>query len=213
MEQALRIVIGISGASGAPYAERLLEVLTEPERKKRVSVAVVLSNTAEEVWQHECTRELSSFDVGVYGGRDYSAPFASGSSAPDAMVIVPASMSTIARVAQGISDNLLTRAADVVLKERKKLIVVPRETPYSAIHLSNMLELTRAGALVMPASPSFYGRPQSIADLLDTVVGRICDQLGIEHKHTRRWGVDISSRGVPGPSGHPAEDVKMEKRR
>jgi 4-hydroxy-3-polyprenylbenzoate decarboxylase len=189
MERASRIVIGISGASGAPYAERLLEVLSG--MPNRVSLAVVLSSTAEEVWQHECTRELSSFDVSVYGGRDYSAPFASGSSAPDAMVIVPASMSTIARVAQGISDNLLTRAADVVLKERKKLIVVPRETPYSSIHLQNMLELTRAGALVMPASPSFYGRPQSIADLLDTVVGRICDQLGLEHGKTRRWGADI----------------------
>jgi 4-hydroxy-3-polyprenylbenzoate decarboxylase len=197
MERALRIVIGISGASGAPYAERLLEVLTEPPLAQKVSLAVVLSSTAQEVWQHECTRELSSFEVSVYGGRDYSAPFASGSSAPDAMVIVPASMSTIARVAQGISDNLLTRAADVVLKERKKLIVVPRETPYSSIHLQNMLELTRAGALVMPASPSFYGRPQSIADLLDTVVGRICDQLGLEHARARRWGVEI----------------KMEKRR
>ena len=191
MQAVQRIVIGISGASGAPYAERLLELLTGPTLRTQVSLAVVLSSTAQEVWQHECTRELSSFDVSVYGGRDYTAPFASGSSAPDAMVIIPASMSTIARVAQGTSDNLLTRAADVVLKERKKLIVVPRETPYSSIHLQNMLELTRAGAVVMPASPSFYGRPQSITDLLDTVVGRICDQLGLEHGKTRRWGADI----------------------
>jgi 4-hydroxy-3-polyprenylbenzoate decarboxylase len=124
----------------------------------------------------------------VYEGRDYGAPFASGSSAPDAMVIVPASMSTVAKVAHGISDNLLTRAADVMLKERKKLIVVPRETPYAEIHLANMLALTRMGAIVLPASPSFYGRPQDLTQLLDTVIGRLCDQLGLEHRLTRRWG-------------------------
>ena len=191
MQSRRRIVVGISGASGSPYAERLLEVLTGDALRERVEVALVLSSTAQEVWEHECSRDVRSFGVAVYGGRDYRAPFASGSSAPDAMVIVPASMSTIARVAQGISDNLLTRAADVVLKERKKLIVVPRETPYSQIHLQNMLELTRAGALVMPASPSFYGRPQTVEDLLDTVVGRVCDHLGLEHQLSRRWGADV----------------------
>ena len=128
-------------------------------RADALSVSVVLSNTAEEVWSHECDGSVRDLGLPVYGGRDYSAPFASGSSAPDAMVIIPASMSTVARIAQGISDNLLTRAADVMLKERKRLILVPRETPYSEIHLKNMLELTRAGALIMPASPSFYGRP------------------------------------------------------
>jgi 4-hydroxy-3-polyprenylbenzoate decarboxylase len=209
MQRPLRIVLGISGASGAPYAERFLELCTSEPLNKQIGLAVVLSSTAQEVWQHECSRELASFGVAVYGGRDYGAPFASGSSAPDAMVILPASMSTIARVAQGISDNLLTRAADVVLKERKKLIVVPRETPYSAIHLSNMLELTRSGALIMPASPSFYGKPATIMDLLDTVVGRILDQLGLEHQKTRRWGADINLGAGP---GHPASNVKMEKR-
>jgi flavin prenyltransferase len=192
MQGARRIVVGISGASGAPYAERLLHVLTTEPLREHVAVQVVLSSTAEEVWAHECTRDIRSFGVPVFGGRDYRAPFASGSSAPDAMVVIPASMSTIARIAQGISDNLLTRAADVALKERKKLIVVPRETPYSEIHLKNMLELTRAGALVMPASPSFYGRPQSMTDLLDTVVGRLCDHLGLGHALTRRWGVEIN---------------------
>jgi 4-hydroxy-3-polyprenylbenzoate decarboxylase len=191
MDRPSRIVVGISGASGAPYAERLLGVLTTEPLRERVQVAVVLSSTAQEVWAHECTRELASFGVPVYGGRDYRAPFASGSSAPDAMVVIPASMSTIARIAQGISDNLLTRAADVALKERKRLIVVPRETPYSEIHLKNMLELTRAGALIMPASPSFYGRPESLSDLLDTVVGRLCDHLGLAHALTRRWGENI----------------------
>lgn len=190
-------MVGISGASGAPYAERLLEVLTTDLLRERVEVALVLSSTADEVWQHECTRDVRSFGLPVYGGRDYRAPFASGSSAPDAMVIVPASMSTIARVAQGISDNLLTRAADVVLKERKQLIVVPRETPYSQIHLQNMLELTRAGALVVPASPSFYGRPQTVRDLLDTVVARVCDHLGLEHRLGRRWGKDVQLEKRP----------------
>jgi 4-hydroxy-3-polyprenylbenzoate decarboxylase len=192
MERVQRIVVGISGASGAPYAERLLHVLTSDPLRERAQVAVVLSSTAQEVWTHECSRELASFGLPVYGGRDYRAPFASGSSAPDAMVVIPASMSSIARIAQGISDNLLTRAADVVLKERKKLIVVPRETPYSEIHLKNMLELTRAGAMIMPASPSFYGRPQSVTDLLDTVVGRLCDHLGLANALTRRWGTDIN---------------------
>lgn len=192
MERPSRIVVGISGASGAPYAERLLSVLTSEALRERVQLSIVLSSTAQEVWAHECTRELASFGVPVYGGRDYRAPFASGSSAPDAMVVIPASMSSIARIAQGISDNLLTRAADVALKERRKLIVVPRETPYSEIHLKNMLELTRAGALIMPASPSFYGRPESVNDLLDTVVGRLCDHLGLAHALTRRWGENLT---------------------
>lgn len=188
----MRIVIGISGASGAPYAKRLLEVLTSGRIAQPLAIAVVMSSTADEVWKHECEGDVGDFDLPVYGGRDYTAPFASGSSAPDTMVIIPASMSTIARVAQGISDNLLTRAADVALKEKKKLIVVPRETPYSEIHLRNMLELTRAGAVIMPASPSFYGKPQSVSGLLDTVVGRVCDHLGLEHQLTRRWGDDIN---------------------
>jgi 4-hydroxy-3-polyprenylbenzoate decarboxylase len=191
MEAARRIVIGISGASGAPYAERLLEVLTAAEFKDRVSLSLVLSSTAQQVWDHECTQSLRDFGLPMFGGRDYSAPFASGSSAPDAMVIVPASMSTVARIAQGISDNLLTRAADVVLKERKRLIVVPRETPYSEVHLKNLLELTRLGALVLPASPSFYGKPSSVRELLDTVIGRLLDHLGLAHTLTRRWGGDV----------------------
>jgi 4-hydroxy-3-polyprenylbenzoate decarboxylase len=169
----------------------LLEVLSAAEYQERVSLSLVLSSTAQQVWDHECSAPLRSFALPVFGGRDYSAPFASGSSAPDAMVIVPASMSTVARVAHGISDNLLTRAADVVLKERKRLIVVPRETPYSEVHLTNLLALTRLGALVLPASPSFYGRPSSVRELLDTVVGRLLDHLGLAHALTRRWGGDV----------------------
>jgi len=192
MERARRIVVGISGASGAPYARRLLEVLSGEALRDSVQVSVVLSSTAEQVWAHECDGSVRDFGLPVYGGRDYTAPFASGSSAPDAMVVIPASMSTIARVAYGISDNLLTRAADVVLKERRTLLLVPRETPYSEIHLKNMLELTRAGALIVPASPSFYGRPQNVAQLIDTVVARVCDHLGIENRLARRWGSDVN---------------------
>jgi flavin prenyltransferase len=201
MPRPLRIVVGISGASGAPYAERLLGLLTESPLREQASVSLVLSATAAEVWQHECTTSLRDFALPTFSGRDYSAPFASGSSAPDAMLIVPASMSTVARIAQGISDNLLTRAADVVLKERKRLIVVPRETPYSEIHLKNLLELTRLGALVLPASPSFYGKPRSVTDLLDTVVGRVLDHLGLEHTLTRRWGTDVRAAQPPEKRG------------
>lgn len=187
----MRIVVGISGASGAPYAKRLLEVLTSAPLAARTSVSLVLSATADQVWQHECEGDVRDFGLPLFDGRDYSAPFASGSSAPDAMVIVPASMSSVAKVAHGISDNLLTRAADVAVKERKRLIMVPRETPYSEVHLSNLLALTRMGVLIMPASPSFYGKPASITELLDTVVGRICDHLQLPHQLTRRWGGDI----------------------
>jgi flavin prenyltransferase len=197
MQPARRIVIGISGASGAPYARRLLEVLTSAPLAEQVSLALVLSATAEQVWKHECAGKLGDFGVKTYGGRDYNAPFASGSSAPDAMVIIPASMSTVARIAHGISDNLLTRAADVVLKERRRLIVVPRETPYSEIHLKNMLELTRLGALIMPASPSFYGQPETITQLLDTVIGRLLDHLGLAHGLVRRWGGDVRLEEIP----------------
>jgi 4-hydroxy-3-polyprenylbenzoate decarboxylase len=191
MEATMRIVVGITGASGAPYAKRLLEVLARPDGM-RCDVSVVISSTALEVWAHECTVALEALGFPIFSGRDYTAPFASGSSAPDAMVIVPASMSSIARIAHGISDNLLTRAADVVIKERKKLIVVPRETPLSEIHLENMLKLTRAGALIMPAAPSFYSKPTTIDGLLDTVIARVCDQLGVRHTLGRRWGKDVN---------------------
>ncbi len=187
-----RIVVGISGASGAPYARRLLELFSSEAMREVVSASIVLSSTARQVWAHECEGSVEDFGLPIFDGRDYSAPFASGSSAPDAMVIVPSSMSTIARLAHGISDNLLTRAADVVLKERKRLVVVPRETPYSDIHLENMLKLTRSGAVILPASPSFYGKPAHVSDLVDSVIARLCDHLDIQHSIARRWGVDVN---------------------
>jgi 4-hydroxy-3-polyprenylbenzoate decarboxylase len=120
--------------------------------------------------------------------RDYGAPFASGSAGWHAMVVVPCSMGTAARIAHGISDTLLTRAADVMLKERRSLIVVPRETPLSAIHLENLAALARTGALILPAMPAFYGRPSTLEQAIDTVVARVIDHLGFDHDLVRRWG-------------------------
>jgi len=185
-----KIVVGITGASGAPYAKRLVGWLLERQRTRAdVEIAVCVSSTAPEVWALECGGDLRE-QVGapVWGLRDYKAPFASGSAGWNAMVVVPCSMSTVARVAHGMSDTLLTRAADVMLKERRPLIVVPRETPLSTIHLENLAALSRAGALVLPAMPSFYGKPQSIEQLVDTVVARVVDHLGLDHDLITRWG-------------------------
>lgn len=180
-----KIVVGITGASGAPYAKRLLDVLAT--MTDRVEVGVCLSATAPEVWQLECGGELK-VDFPVWGMRDYRAPFASGSAGWDAMAIVPCSMGTCSRIAHGTSDTLLTRAADVMLKERRSLVVVPRETPLSVIHLENLTALARAGAVVMPAMPSFYSKPAGLESLLDTVVGRVLDHVGVEHDLLKRWG-------------------------
>jgi 4-hydroxy-3-polyprenylbenzoate decarboxylase len=127
--------------------------------------------------------------LAVFGREEWFAPVASGSNPPDAMVVCPCSMGTLAAIAQGLADNLIERAADVVLKEGRKLVLVPRETPFSAIHLENMLRLTRAGAVIVPPSPGFYHHPQSVADLVDFVVARILDQLAVPHALMQRWGV------------------------
>jgi 4-hydroxy-3-polyprenylbenzoate decarboxylase len=183
----LKLVVGISGASGAPYAARLIELLAKlPD--KSVEVAVCLSRTAPETWAHEVGTDLEALPFKTYRGRDYAAPFASGSAGWHAMVIVPCSMSQVARIAHGISDDLLTRTADVMLKERRKLLLVAREAPYSRIHLQNMLAVTDAGAMVIPASPSFYGRPETVRDVIDTVVGRVLDHVGIDAGIVKRWG-------------------------
>jgi 4-hydroxy-3-polyprenylbenzoate decarboxylase len=189
-----KIVVGVTGASGAPYAKRLLGWLSHRARDVGdVEVGVCLSATAPEVWALECGGDLrEEIDLPTYGMRDYKAPFASGSAGWDAMAIVPCSMGTCARVAHGISDTLLTRAADVMLKERRTLVVVPRETPLSVIHLENLTALARVGATILPAMPSFYakrkGAPPTVDQLLDTVVGRVLDHLGLEHDLLQRWG-------------------------
>jgi len=189
-----KIVVAITGASGAPYAKRLVSFLAT--QKNVVELGICLSATAPEVWQLECGGDIREElgDVPVWGMRDYKAPFASGSAGWHAMAIVPCSMGTCARVAHGISDTLLTRAADVMIKERRTLVVVPRETPLSVIHLENLTTLAKAGAMILPAMPSFYGQPQGVDQLLDTVVGRILDHLGVEHDLLKRWGSASSPR-------------------
>jgi 4-hydroxy-3-polyprenylbenzoate decarboxylase len=187
-----KIVIGITGASGAPYAKRILEFLDERTRiRGDIEVAVCLSSTAPEVWSLECGGDIREAIAGrfpIWGMRDYKAPFASGSAGWHAMAIVPCSMSTVARIAHGISDTLLTRAADVMIKERRTLVVVPREMPLSVIHLENLTALAKAGAIIQPAMPSFYGKTKTLEQAIDTVVGRTLDQLGLEHDLLKRWG-------------------------
>ena len=196
-ERATRpIVVAITGASGAPYAVRLLEALVAARRP----VSLIVSDHGLRLLQTETT--LTSVDdlrmqvgraawdsaVRVYDDRDRGAGPASGSARSAGMVICPCSMGTISAIAAGSSRSLVERAADVTLKERRRLIVVPRETPYSAIHLENMLTLTRAGAVVLPASPGFYHRPAGIDDLVNFVVARVLDHLDIEHDLVPRWG-------------------------
>jgi flavin prenyltransferase len=184
-----KIVVGITGASGAPYAKRCLAWLRELAKKGDIELGVCASPTASEVWALECGGDMRE-EIGekLWGARDFKAPFASGSAGWHAMVVVPCSMGTVARIAHGVSDSLLTRAADVMLKERRTLIVVPRETPLSVIHLENLTSLARAGAVVLPAMPSFYSRPDSVPGLVDTVVGRVMDHLGVAAPFVKRWG-------------------------
>lgn len=183
-----KIVVGITGASGAPYAKRMLSVLSA--MRETTEVAVCLSATAAEVWQLECGGDIREEigDFPIWGMRDYKAPFASGSAGWHAMAIVPCSMGTVARIAHGISDTLLTRAADVMIKERRTLVIVPREMPLSVIHLENLTTLAKAGVVVQPAMPSFYGKTKTLEQAIDTVVGRTLDQLGLEHDLLKRWG-------------------------
>src|SRR5580704_17687417 len=190
-----KIVVGISGASGAPYAKRLLGLLeTRVREKDDVEVGVCLSATAAEVWKVECGGDIrEAIRFPVWGMRDYGAPFASGSAGWHAMAIVPCSMGTVGRIAHGISDTLLTRAADVMLKERRTLVLVPRESPLSVIHLENLTALARAGALVLPAMPAFYGRPETLGDAVDTVVARLLAHLGLDQTIVKAWGEDGAS--------------------
>lgn len=193
------LVLALTGASGAPYALRLLQVLGRAGR----TVHLTISPSAVEVFRTESDLMLdldpSRFDPSVFGGlepgrivyhhhADFSAGIASGSFPTAGMVVCPCSMSTLAAIAHGLTMNLITRAADVHLKERRKLVLVPRETPLNLIHIENMAAVTRAGGVVLPAMPGWYHRPQGLDDLIDFVVARICDQLGVESDLARRWG-------------------------
>jgi 4-hydroxy-3-polyprenylbenzoate decarboxylase len=189
----VKLVVAIGGASGSIYAKRVLDVLAA-SKLADLEVGMVFSSSGAEVWKHELG-EVPAYPFKRYGLRDFHAPFASGSAGWDAMVVVPCSTGGLARIAHGISDDLIGRAADVMLKERRKLVLVVRETPLSAIHLENMLAATRAGAVVLPAAPSFYSAPKTIDALLDTVVGRVLDQLGLPNQLMPRWGASDGSKG------------------
>jgi 4-hydroxy-3-polyprenylbenzoate decarboxylase len=193
---ALPIVVAITGASGAPYAVRVLEQLVRAERRTWLIVSghgLRLLQTEMDIASVDALRShvgAAGWDrwVTTYDDGDRGAAPASGSTRSAGMVICPCSMGTISALAQGSSRSLVERAGDVALKERRRLIVVPRETPVSEIHLENMLRLTRAGAIVMPASPGFYHRPTSIDDLVNFVAARVLDHLDVEHSLVRRWG-------------------------
>ena len=195
MSATAPIVVGITGASGAPYAVRLLQQLTAAHRPVSLIVSkygMRLLDTEVGIASMDALREAvgkTGWDscVEIFGNDDRGAAPASGSSLTAGMIVCPCSMGTLSAIAVGASRSLIERAADVTLKERRKLILVPRETPLSAIHLENMLRLTRAGAMVMPASPGFYHRPRQISDLVDFVVARMLDQLGVDQNLVKRW--------------------------
>jgi 4-hydroxy-3-polyprenylbenzoate decarboxylase len=177
---SVEIIVGISGASGAIYGKRMLEALAK--RKPHA----IITDGAREVARLEGVK-LPAGGKGVYGERDFKAPFASGSCSADAMIVCQCSMKTLAAIANGYADNLLTRAADVVIKEGGRLVLVLREMPLSAIHLENALKLARLGVVIMPASPGFYGKPKGIDELVDFVVGRAMKAAGMENKLYKRW--------------------------
>lgn len=195
------ITLAFSGASGAPYGLRLLQVLVE----LNFQVFVLISSAARVVLDTESNVKLSANEekaaaqlsemfnakagqIQVFGKENWFSPVASGSAAPKQMIVCPCSAGTVSAIAHGASDNLLERAADVVIKERGQLILVPRETPFSAIHLENMLSLSRLGVTIMPAAPGFYHSPKTIEDLVDFMVARILDHLQIPHSLSKRWG-------------------------
>ncbi len=202
------VALAVTGASGSAYALRLLEQLLAAEQR----VWLMLSDAARIVMEMETGVVLSTeidqaqqqlserFGVGegqlkLFSRQDWLSPVASGSGGPRAMVVCPCSMGALSAIAHGSSDNLLERAADVMIKERRQLVLVPRETPYSTIHLENMLKLSQYGVTILPASPGLYQQPQSVEDLVDFVVARILDQLGLEQQLIPRWGEERGGQG------------------
>jgi flavin prenyltransferase len=181
-----KVVVAITGASGSVYAKVLLDKLVNLKTQYD-TVAVVMSDNARDVWRHELgNSDYEKYPFKVYGKNDFNAPFASGSAKFNKMIICPCSMGTMARIASGISNDLITRAADVVLKERRQLILVARDSPYSLIHINNMKTITEAGGIICPATPSFYSHPKTIEDVAATVVNRIIDLCGFEQE-SYRW--------------------------
>jgi len=181
-----KIIVAITGASGAIYAKLLLQKL-QALSTQIGEVGIVMSDNAKQVWQIELDNEdYKTLPFKFYDKHDFNAPFASGSARFDTMVIIPCSMGTLGRIAAGISDDLVTRAADVILKERRKLILVARDTPFNLIHIRNMQTITEAGGIICPAIPSFYSKPQTIEELAMTVVNRVIDLTGLENE-SFRW--------------------------
>lgn len=182
-----KVVVAITGASGSIYARLLLEKMTAI-KDQWADVAVTMTENAKEVWRTELENEsFNELPCRIYTTTDFSAPFASGSGQYDTMIIIPCSMGTLGRIASGISNDLITRAADVILKERRKMICVIRDTPYNLIHIRNMETVTLAGGIICPATPSFYSKPKSIEQVASTVVDRVLDLAGFDVK-TFRWG-------------------------
>ena len=185
VNNTIKIAVGITGASGSIYAKVLLDTL---EKIKNIEVACVMSKNAKDVWKWELQNEdYNNYPFRFYESNDFMAPFASGSAGFDAFIICPCSMGTLGRIANGISNDLITRAADVVLKERRKLICVARETPYNLIHIKNMETITLAGGIICPATPSFYSNPKNIEEVAATVVDRVIDLMGLKLE-SYRWG-------------------------
>ena len=198
-----RLVIAVSGASGAPYAARVLDFLRDHAADLDLEVHLVFTKFGRLVWGDEVRTDPRAAypDFPVHLSTDMTAPFASGSAGFDAMAVVPCSVGSVARIATGVSTDLVGRAADVMLKERRRLVLVVRESPYSLVHLRNMVAVTEAGATILPASPSFYSAPTTMVELLDTVTARVLDHLGIDNALMRRWtGQLMGARGPEGES-------------
>jgi 4-hydroxy-3-polyprenylbenzoate decarboxylase len=182
----MKLVVAITGASGSVYAQRLLQLLHDDPRGPH-EVHVALSSHAREVAEAEVGKLVIPDGFAVHGDASMQVPYVSGSARFDAMVIIPCSMGTVGRIAHGYSDSAIIRAADVFLKEKRKLILVPRETPWNLIQARNIVTVLEAGAEVIPAIPSFYHRPQTVLDVVDTVVARVLDHLGLAHPAAKRW--------------------------
>jgi 4-hydroxy-3-polyprenylbenzoate decarboxylase len=182
----MKLVVAVSGASGAPYAKRLLDFLAEHGPRTGVEVDLVFTQTGKQVWKQEIGAEPRT-PFKIWKNQDFTAPFASGSALYDGMVVIPCSAGALSRIAHGISVDLVGRAADVMLKERRRLVLVLRETPISLVHARAMTQVIEAGAFVMPASPSFYSGPRNIGELVDTVVARVLDRLGLPNDLMKRW--------------------------
>ena len=210
MSKKQNIVVGITGASGSIYAKVLLDKLQQM-KSQVAEVGIVMSDNAGEVWRTELHptpvpspkgEGKSGVKTQFYSKSDFHAPFASGSSDFRTMIVCPCSMGTMARIASGVSNDLITRAADVMLKERRKLFLIPRDTPLSLIHINNMKTITEAGGIICPASPSFYSNPKTFEQLASTVIDRVLDLCGLDVK-MYRWGSKAPVRTV-----HPGGKVK-----